>query len=274
MNAFGQEMPAVKFNHLSFVLESDDLRAISESGFLSEKFIACQTRRTNEDGPSSRTTVYLYGPSSYLELFEAAGDKESLGVSALAFSVDKMGELDALKSILEKTRKTLSVSRERDLDGAKVPWFDVLFSIDPAFAAQSRSHYWIMEYRTEYFKHNNFPITNNELTRENYLQRFAPQRENKIIRRISGVTMKLSSSEKQHLEDFFMALGFQKTKEGQFILPDNFRFFLQDRISGDPNTIASIEFETSSDMAEKETIRITDHVFVTMEGHHAQLIFK
>lgn len=274
MNAFGQEIPIVKFNHLSFVLESNDLKAISESRFLSEEFIACETRKAEAESPSPRTTLYLYGPSCYLELFEAAGDEASPGVSVLAFSLDRMGELNVLKNIIDKTRKTLVVSRQRDVNGVKVAWFDALFIIDPRLENPSRFHFWVMEYKPEYFEHSHYTIINNELTRENYLRKYAPERKNKIVERLSGVTMKLKPTEKECLTEFFKLLKFKRPNENEFLLPDDFRFFLEDRPSGDLKTLASVEFETSKSIAKQETVRISDHVFLFREGHRARLIFK
>jgi len=274
MAAFDQEIPVVKFNHLSYVLNPVDLKAILESHFINERLIACETKTARADNPSSQTSIYLFGPSCYLELFGTAGKEDSLGVSSLAFSVDKLGELNILKNIFNKTDKTLSVSRERDLEGVKVPWFDAMFTIDSTFVAQSRFSFWIMEYRAEYFKHNEYTITNNKMTRENYLQKYAPERKNKIVKRFSGVTMKLSPFEKQYLADFFMRLGFKKTAENLFLLPDNFRFSLENRAPDDLKTIASIEFETNKSFAKKEKFQISDNLFISIDGHSGRMIFK
>jgi hypothetical protein len=274
IHAAGQQIPVVKINHLGYVVAPGDLKAITESDFIREKLTAVEIKTVSAEGQSSATVTYLFGPSSYLEFFDNTRDETSLGVSSIAFSVDKIGDLKILKNNFDKTGKTMAFSRERDVNGAKIPWFDAVFTIDPAFAAQSRLSFWFMEYKAEYFRYNHYIITDERLTRENYLAKYEPERKDKILKEFSGLTMKLTSLEKKYLTDLFGKLGYKKISEDQFLLPDDFRFLLKERLPGDPQTIESIEFETSRNFSDKETIEISANVLIVMEGHKGQIIFK
>lgn len=267
--AYGQEMPEIQFNHLYYTLEPMDLKAIRESSFVNDTLAACLTR-------TDSTATYLFGPSSYLELFQTSGNDALLGFSGIAFSVDKIGKLSTLKSILDRTYKTTTIgTRKRDLDGEKVPWFDMLgIVLDSTFHAQSRVWFWIMEYKVEYFKHNKYTISDSQLTRENYLEKYASQRANKILKRFSGVVMKLNSSEKEYITNFFESIEYKKNNENHFVTPDNFRFLIKDRLPGDRKAIESIEFETSTNFSEKKTIKLSANVFVTLDGNNGKLVFK
>ena len=251
------------------MLEPSDLKAISESGFVNDTLCACETR-------TDSTATYLFGPSSYLELFQTSGNDALLGSSGIAFSVDKIGELSTLKSILDRAYKTTPIgTRKRDLAGEKVPWFDMLaIVIDSTFHAQSRLWFWLMEYKVEYFKHNKYTISDGHLTRENYLEKYASQRANKVLKRFSGVVMKLNASEREYITNFFESAEYKKVNEDHFVTPDNFRFLIKDRLPGERKAIESIEFDTSTNFSEKRTIKISDNVFVTLDGNNGRLVFK
>jgi hypothetical protein len=264
---YGQEMPKIQFNHLYYILEQTDFNAICESSFISNTLCTSETR-------ADSTATYLYGPSNYLEFFGSSGSDTLLGFSGIAFSVDKIGELNTLKGILNKTNKPTRTNK-RDLDGEKVPWFDVLAIVsDSALHSHSRIFLWIMEYRIEYFKHNNYMISDSQLTRENYLEKYASKRANKLLKRFTGVVLKLDSSEKEYIIHFFESIKYQKISENHFVTPENFRFILKERLSDDRKAIESIEFETFTHIVEEKTITISDNVFLVLEENIGRIFFK
>jgi len=266
--AYGQEMLKIQFNHLYYILEPADFKAISESDFVNDTLCARETR-------ADSTAIYLFGPSNYLELFATSGNDALLGFSGIAFSVDKIGDLNKLKDILYKTHKPVVRTNERDIGGKKIPWFDALaIVVDPTFHAGSRVFSWVMEYRIEYFKQNRYTISDSQLTREHYLEKYASQRANKILNRFTGVVMKLDSSEKEYMTDFLRRIEYREIAKNHFIAPDNFRFLLKDRQLDDRKAIESIEFETSTHFAEKMTFQISDNVFVVLTGNDGRLVFK
>ena len=275
MNAYGQETPDVKFNHLFFVIEQSDLEAIIKSDFINDSLVVCETRTIKADSQATWTGTYFYGTSNYLEFFDNIGDETTLGRTGIGFSVDKVGDLNALKMTLDQSYVTTAYPRQRDINGKMVPWFDGLFIIDSIFYTISHFHFWIMEYKSEYFDYHKYTIDNNiELTRENYLKRFEPERKGKILIGFSAVVMKLDPYEKEFLTDFFDVVGYKRIEENQYLLPDGFIFQIKERIPGDQNTIESIRFETSKEFLIRKVVKVSDNVIITMEGNEGQIIFE
>ena len=279
INLPGQQMPEVKFNHLYFVLDSNDYKAITESGFINDTFAACETRTTKADSQATWTGTYLYGNSNYLEFFEAPDDDINLGFLGIAFSVDKIGELNTLKGLLDKSYNTGINGRERTFDSVSVPWFDALVildttMLDSVFMSQMHFWFWIMEYKEEYFKYNNFTIEKDKLTRENYLNKYASERVDKIVRRFSGVVMKLNQGEKQYFTKFFKEINYKKLSDDEYISPDGFKFLIKPRLPGDQRSIESIEFETSRIFSNRKTFNISDNINIIIEGNNGVIFFK
>jgi len=165
------------------------------------------------------------------------------------------------------------------VDSITIPWFDVLivndFSLmDSTFMAQLHFWFWIMEYRTEYFEHRNFTIVNNELTRENYLAKHELERKNKLLKNFSGLVIKLNPGEKRYLKKFFTSIGYEMLNDNEYRAPDHFTFLLKNRDPGDHNSIESIRFETSENFSGTRTIKISDHVIITIEGNRGQIYFE
>ncbi len=68
INLYPQEIPEVKANHLNFVLEFDDLKAIRESSFVRDTLAVFETRIARIDNQDTAYRAYLYGNSNYIEL--------------------------------------------------------------------------------------------------------------------------------------------------------------------------------------------------------------
>ena len=129
-------------------------------------------------------------------------------------------------------------------------------------------------YKTEYFEYNNITIDNDKLTRENYLEKYASERKNKIVRRFSGIVMKLNPDEKEYITKYFEKIAYIKINGNEYLSPDNFKFLIKDRNSGDQNSIESIRFETSKSLLSKKTVEISDNIVIVIEGDEGQIIFK
>lgn len=275
----GQELPEVKVNHLNFVLEFHDLKAIRESGFVNDTLAACETRIAKVENHDTSFVTYFFGHSNYLELFDASGDDLNLGFLGMGFSVDKIGGLDTLKSFLDETYFTGKNSKAKTIDSISIPWFDVLvvndFSLmDSAFMAQLHFWFWIMEYKSEYFDYNNYTIDNNELTRENYLEKYAAKRKNKILKKFTGIVMKLNPDEKEYLTKFFDIIDYKRLSGNEYMSPDKFKFIINNRHPGDHNSIESLRFEASENFLSNKTVKISDNIIITIEGNEGQILFK
>ena len=279
IDVYGQEIPPVKFNHLYFVLKPNDFKALQESVFIKDSLAVFETRTTKTDSQTTWTGTYLYGHDNYLEFFKAYGDDPNLGFLGIGFSVDKIGELNILRNHLDSYYNTGIQARERAFDSVKIPWFDALTVLDTtlldsAFMAQLHFWFWIMEYKKEYFDFHNYVIDNNQLTRENYLEKFAIERKNKMVKRFSGVVMKLNSQEKEYLTKFFNQINYEKLNENEFMSPDKFEFTIKNRDPGDHNSVELIKFETSKEFAGKKLIKISEDITITIEANKGQILFK
>ena len=280
VNAHGQDIPEVRFNHLSITIASKDLRALQESHFLKDSLAAFETRTTKVDGQSSYTATYLYGQSNYLEFFESSEDNSYLGFSTIVFSIDRIGGLNILKSALTKSSFKGTINgRERQFDGIKIPWYDALgindtTLIDSAYLAQTHFWLWVMEYKTDYFEYNNFKIDDSELTVENYLEQYTAERKNKIVKRFSGIVMKLNVNEKEFITRFFDIINYRKLNENEYLSPDNFKYLIRDRHADDQFAVGSIMFETSRNFSSRKTVKISENIEVVIVGDEGQIFFN
>ena len=272
LSSFGQNIPKVKFNHLYFVINTYDLEAIKSSDFIKNSLTAIETRTTKANDGESWTGTYMYGSENYFEIFDSVGFQPN-GTSGIGFSVDNIGELNTLKECLDKKYKTFLFKRERDFNGVKIPWFDGLSIDDSTFNSSSSFGFWIMEYKKEYFEYKKYPYKDNALTRENYLKERAADRQDKILKRFSGIVMKLSVNEKEFLIRYLNSVNYIRVNNNEFLSPDNFRFVLKDRGLSEKNTIESVEFETTKKMT-KQTIKVSDNVSILIDGRVGRFTFK
>ena len=278
LDAPGQEIPILKLNHISVTVKYEDLQAFRESSFVNDTLGVLETRTTNA-GNLTTTTNFLYGISNYIELFETSENDPNLGFLTLVFSVDKINGLKEVDSFLDNTYQTGTSVRERNLDGVNVPWYNAMnvidYSIiDSTYLSQAHFWFWIMEYRAEYFEYNDYSIENNELTRENYLAKHGPERENKIVKSFSGIVMKLNAAERVYLTKFFNIIGYNRVSDDEYMSPDNFMFTIKERQPGDQNSVESLIFETSGEFSGEKAVKISDNITIKIKGKHGQIIFK
>jgi hypothetical protein len=270
--SFGQDVPPVKFNHFYFVIEPKDLLEFLNSDFAKNELAVIETRTTKSDNGQTWTGTYLYGSDNYFELFDSSGVSLPSGISGLAFSVDKVGEADILKRHLDNKYKTVISDRERDFDGVKVPWFTELYIDDSTFNAKSNFGFWVMEYKKEYFDYKKIPYNENTLTRENYLLEKEANRKTKVLRRFSGIVMKLTIYEREFLVNYFNEVKFKRTGENEWVTPDNFSILIKNRNQGDNKTIESIEFETNR--RERREVKVTDNLSIFIDGDKGRISFR
>jgi len=277
----GQQATDVKFNHLSYTLEYKDFKALMESSFVKDTLGVFETVTNNIDSLSTISKCFLFGQSNYLELFETSEDDSNLGFLTIALGVDKINGIQELKKVLDKSYLTMIRTNTKDYDDLKVPWFDALNVIDTsiiklnsAFMTQSYFWFWIMGYKKEYFEYNGYTIENDELTRENYLEKFSEVRANRIIKNFTGLGIKLNKDEKNYLTGFLKYIGSNKLSDNEYLLYDNFRFLISERQPGDQYTLKFIEFETSKEFIEKEVIKLSDHVTVSIQGNKGYFLIN
>lgn len=266
-SASGQTIPKVHVNHVALVLDSADLKAIKNSDFIKNEFAAISTRTTKADNGGSWTGTYLYGIDSYLELTVT-----SAWPSGLSLSVDRVGEILKVDSSLKKSFKTELRSRERMLDGKLIPWFSALAISDSAFFSTSHLYFWVMEYKPEYFDYKHWANNGKLLTATAYLKEFDKDRQNKILKRFTGATFKLTKQENQYLTSFLLNCGCRRTGANSFVSPDNFSFRLMPRDKNTRYSLASLEFEANRGDIESHVI--SEHIKIILNRGKGRIDFN
>jgi hypothetical protein len=275
----GQGVPVVRLNHISFVLRSHDLSALNTSPFIKDSLTAFQIRMDIGDDGETPVSTFILGKSVYLELFGAPDNVANRGFLTLALSVDSTGELEKLKNYLNGEYLTPTNTMTRDMDSIKVPWFDRLFLIDTSLlrsGSMSQLHFWfwLMEYRPEYFEYKKFRITDSKLTRESYLEAYSDARKNKIIKRFSGIVMRLNEDETGFITRFFKKMGYLQTGDYEYMAPDSFSFLIKDRPVGEENSLESISFETTGYFQNRMIVQVSENIFVVLEGNEGRITFE
>jgi hypothetical protein len=273
----GQEISDIKLNHLSFVLEYSDSKAFRESSFIKDSLGFIKTTVTDIDSANSFTRSFLHSESTYLEIFETSEDDTTLGFLTIAFGIDQAKGLPELAEYFKRYYVVPPIrSYTRDHDGVAVPWFESLVVIDTnivndQYAKQSHFWFWIMNYKTEYFKHNGYKIENGKLTRENYLEKYTEDRKDKIIKNFAGIGMKLNPEEKKLLTRFFDNIGYTKINENEYLSKDNFKYQIAERQAAERYSVEYIEFETSQDFQIKKEVDISNHISISLQGNKGQI---
>lgn len=270
LSAYGQ-LPKVNFNHFYLVLDSSDLSAIQKSEFIKNKFAAIVTKTTKADG-QTWTGTYLFGLDNYFEIFDSSGAGAPLGNAGIGLSVDGIGELNQLNTVLAKKYKTEISLREKQVDDKKIPWFNALYIDDSDLFSKSHISLWVMEYKPEYFSYNHWSCKDNKLTRTVYLSHYYNERKYKIFKRFTGITFKSTEQEKIFFSNFLLNCGYKKIDANNFASPENFIIHFINRNKSDKYAIASVDFENniSRDGIEK----ISDNIQIEFHNDTGKIFFK
>ena len=272
LSAHAQTLPKVNFNHFYLVIDSADLVAIKNSDFIKNEFAAMQTKTTKADSAATWTGTYLFGLDNYFEIFDSSGVGEPTGIAGIGFSVDGIGEIQQLDTILSKKYKIETRVREKQFDDKKVPWSTLLDIDDSAFNMQTHIYWWVMEYKPEYYDYNHWKYTNNQLTRTTYLSQYAAERKNKIFKRFTGITLKTTPEEKNMLAGFLLNCGYEKIDDSSYALPENFILELLNRNKDDRLAVVAVSFETNK--TQNDTENISEKIKIEFNGNSGKIIFK
>lgn len=271
--ANAQKLPAVNVNHVYVVIDSADLSALQHSEFFNRQFAYAETHSTKANGNDHWTGTYVQGLDNYLEIFNDKGFTDPLGYSGIGFSVDGIGEIGQLNAIISKKIPTDTLLRIKQMDdGRKVPWFNSISVKNPHFDSVTHMSFWVMEYKPEYFDYYHWPHTANQLTRVAYLDHFAAQRKDRLLKHFTGATFKLTDEERTVFAAFLAACGYQKTGENTYHSPENFIIRLTQRRPGDRSALASLNFDTST--AKTGTVKMSPHIAIQFSGKKGTMTFK
>jgi len=204
-------------------------QAILSSSFLKAVFSGFQEITVHANPNQSWTGCYLYGKNTYMEFFSIDQldnlNSLSLGHSAIAFSVDRVSDLDILykkyqTNFLEKT-KLQTYPRTFD-NNQSIPWFSKLEVIHPPPFRWSN---WIMSYHAEYLQYRDNLILSNDMG-VSRLQYNKPNYENKLLKDIKEITIKFNHLEGERFLKEISLLNFevcQSQNQYKFITSDQMK---------------------------------------------------
>jgi len=259
---FGQKLPVINVNHFLIVLDSVDVAALKQTKFIRDTLTALDIRTTKADSSTTWTGIYFEGIDNYLEISDSLGSGLSIGLTSIALSVDKTGEIDILNSILSKDYKTVVGIREKSYNDRNVPWFKYLSINDSIFNNTSNIFFWVMEYKSDYFNYNNWKYKDDKLTRKIYLDQYRKERKNKLLTRFTGLTFKATDDERIKTIEFLLKCGFRKNKN-KYYSPENFEICFENKKASDRLGISEIKFECSKPIKLNRTITKNFQIFIT-----------
>ncbi len=150
--ARGQAPAPVLLNHVVLVLDSATYHDISTSPFLRDEFSGFEQLTIAANAGRTWSGSYLFGESTYLELFQPNGGAGPAGSTMIGFGVETEGAVAHLMEPLARSTGLAvdTTRRTRTKEGREVPWFLAAMVRDPDSTNRFRS--WVMEYDRRYLK--------------------------------------------------------------------------------------------------------------------------
>ncbi len=144
--------PRVYLNHVVIVVDSATYRAIAGSTFLRDTLASFQERTTTAGGGMTWSGTYLFGKSTYLELFGPGGVAGPEGSAMIGWGVEEPRSLATVRTRLASATGLAvdSLVRTRTRGTEEIPWFHAV-AVAGAMTA-SRFPTWVMEYHAAFAK--------------------------------------------------------------------------------------------------------------------------
>jgi hypothetical protein len=131
-----------------------------------------------------------------------------------------------------------------------------------------------MGYKTAYFDYKGYTIENDELSRENYLEKYSTTRADRIIKNFTTIGIALNKDEKSYFTRLLENIGFRKINEDEYLSIENFRLLISERQSGDQFALQFIGFETSPKFMGDRDVRLSDHISVSIQGRKGYIFIE
>lgn len=265
------QTPLVFFNHALLVLDSSDYRLFSTSSFVKDSLAGFFSRST-QTGTTSWSGAYLFGASTYLELFPPSGSDHADGTAAFALSTETVGDLDQLKAILGKQHLVHTEIKNRKLADTLVPWFQALYFDDTGVSGRAVINCWLMEYEMSWFLFNHLDTSNNSVKRSGYLASHRTERQDKYLADITGIVFYASETEIAYYTKLLLHCGLTKTAEGSLQTPDHFRISFTKSTHRHKYPVQQITFSTAKPI--HKDIRISENILLHLKGKTGSLNFN
>ena len=207
----------LRLNHLYRVVDRETFAAACGSSWLRSLFAPSEVRTTQRPD-WTYTGLYLYGTSTYLELFEE-GEQGPVGASGLAFAIETPGATAALaetwRTALGDAETRLVVRPAETGDAGAVaaaaldpaPWFHIAHTVPDR---REQLHLWAMEYHADFLAAWRSAATEARgITRRDVLERYARVSGGPtapLFDDVTAVTLALTAGEQgfltRHLDGF------------------------------------------------------------------------
>lgn len=270
VTAYGQ-MPAVYFNHAFLVLDSADYNALRNNSFIRNELAGFQTRSTISNG-SGWTGSYIYGSDNYLELFEASTSQHNLGTAALATSVDEVGELVKIDSLLIKKYPATIEERQKKMDDKMIPWFNCIYINDTVFFKSSSINFWMMEYRDAYFDSMHLKHQPGSVARSEYLAQYADALKHKVLKHFKAITFNATKEEENYFAGLLRQCGFRQLGKHVFAATDGFNIQFKRRTPATHYALRELTFETF--MPYEKVEQVSRNIKVIITGNEGRILFE
>jgi hypothetical protein len=215
-----EQVAEVHLNHAYVVPDLSTYEAIRSSDLV--KQLAVWEERTTRRRDQTYTGFYLYGRHTYFE-FLLPSEKFRVGEFAVAFGVDRSGELDRLQRRAEAAgMKTEIQEIRRPLDGTDVAWFRSLSRTD---YDQPHVNIWTLEYVPTFLTEwHPSSVGKSGVRREEVLSRYAgvvrQKHDDKPMADVTDLWIDLAPSDLRESLRECEVLGFQVSggdcTDGQF----------------------------------------------------------
>jgi hypothetical protein len=208
----------VALNHLYVYLDSASYHGLAGSGFVRDSF-ATVRQATISDTRTSWSGLYLFGRTTYLEIFQAGPMTPPSGTVALAFGVDRAGDLDAVAEQLRLAgRPAVGYIRRRAVGTDTIPWFRELSSgAGDSALVGPLVRWWVMEYDAAYLARR----PGGEMTPGSGVDRARYNRPlfrpDLLMRDVARVALRLPDSVRLALAGQLRALGLAADRAGDTV---------------------------------------------------------
>ncbi len=200
-------------NHIYVFVDSASYDRLASSRLLHDS-VAVVREGVVSDAMSSWSALYLFGRSTYLEIFRAARGTPPAGTMAIAFGTDTPAEFAALTNRLRAAfgADLTERRRERVVDGDTLPWFEQL-ELVPEATASPWVRWWVMQYDSTHNARRwpTFPEIAGRSDRRSYL---LPLQQPRAMADIARVRVALPAAERRALVRQLERLGLRTTFAG------------------------------------------------------------
>ncbi len=253
-------MEPLYLNHFYFVVDSSTYEAIRKCEYLCNHFASFEERLTQTADGRSWTGLYLYGQSTYFEIFKE-GDDWKAGTTGIALAIEIPEDTLKLYQHVNKsvehpvhhywTRKSVE---DQELDWFHSLWIDYE---DPLAKVQV----WTMEYSQTFINRVAPDWASQDISRRRHL---SPLYDNgKELREVDTLHLSLSEIESLRLRDYFTRIGYTCDTIGECLLIHGSDVKLQITVADTPLGLMAFSGSTNPQAIERELHYVQSSVVIS-----------